>query len=418
MNNVRDFGAKGDGKTNDTLAIQRAIDAGGTVLVPKGEYITGTLYLKSHGGLYLEAGAVLRASHNREDYNSEDFCPQNCIFEEEFMAGTHLITAVEQEDIFVSGYGTIDGDSHFWVNEKRVESYCSFFAHPPKEAQRPGQMLFFAECKNVRVENINLRYSPFWHLFFLGCENVIARGLNIKGETRQWVNDGIDIDCCKNVCVSDCIIETGDDGITLRASGKKLQKREEVCENITVTNCIITSYLDYGVRIGVGGGIIRNALFSNIIIRNSLNGLGITCRFSPQGESTSVENIRFSGVSVQALCAFEMKISNLQKFPPLKEPAYVRNLSISDFYAESNRFCYLQGFENADFSNIRFINGEIRFSPETGDRIPCVYSDTDNKCAAFYFNKLNGITLKNIKIDKGQFEKATVFDECENLILQ
>lgn len=103
-----DFGAKGDGKTDDTLAIQKAIDAGGTVYFPSGEY-KGTLYLKSNGGLLLDGGAVIKASHNRDNYNSEDFCVQNEVRKNESMSGTHLITAVKQENVFVCGFGTVDG---------------------------------------------------------------------------------------------------------------------------------------------------------------------------------------------------------------------------------------------------------------------------------------------------------------------
>ena len=81
MHNIIDFGAVGDGVTVNTQAIQRAIDAGGTVLIPEGVFVTGTLYLKSHGGLHLAPGAVLRASTDRADYNAADYCPQNAIFE-------------------------------------------------------------------------------------------------------------------------------------------------------------------------------------------------------------------------------------------------------------------------------------------------------------------------------------------------
>lgn len=325
MNNVKDFGAVGDGKTSDTVAIQKAIDAGGEVYIPAGTYLTGTLYLKSNGGLYLAPGARLLASHDRADYNAADFCPQNQIFKDEFMAGTHLITAVNQENIFISGFGTIDGDSHFWVNESLKRDYCDFWGHPPVSANRPAQMIFFAECKNVNVENVNLLHSPFWHLFFHGCEDVIVKGVKIKGERKQWVNDGIDIDCCSNVTISDCIIDTGDDGITLRANGLPLVGKSAVCENVTISNCVITSYLDYGIRIGVGEGIIKNCVFSNLVIKNSLSGIGMTCRFSPQGNATSVKNLNFSNIRIEAMRAFELKISNCQNHPPLKNSGYIKN---------------------------------------------------------------------------------------------
>lgn len=420
MKNVKDFGAVGDGITLDTKAIQDAIDSGGGVYIPEGTYLTGTLYLKSHGGLYLAPGAKLLASHDRNDYNALDFCPQNAQFSAEFMVGTHLITAVEQEDIFISGFGTIDGDSHFWVNESYKSSYCEFFSHPPMSANRPGQMIFFAECKNVKVENINLLHSPFWHLFFHGCTEVIVKGVKIKGEVKQWVNDGIDIDCCSNVTVSDCIIETGDDGITLRANGRRLTKKDSVCENIVISNCVITSYLDYGIRIGVGNGIIRNCLFSNLIIKNSLSGIGITCRFSPEGDCTSVENLCFSNMIIEALRAYEIKISNMQSHPPLKNFGYIKDITFNNVYAKTNRECYILGFENALCSDITFNNSKLEFIPENPDhdRFPCDFPDVGKHNCAFYINKADNIAFNNFQIDKKDHLEHSVFLENSKNFLE
>lgn len=413
MQNVKDFGAVGDGKTIDTKAIQKAIDAGGAVYIPKGTYVTGTLYLKSNGGLFLAAGARLLASHAREDYNAADFCPQNQVCEAEFMVGTHLITAVEQENVFISGYGTIDGDSHFWVNESHKETYCDCFAAPPLSANRPAQMIYFAECKNVKVENVNLLHAPYWHLFFHGCSDVSVKGLNIKGERKQWVNDGIDIDCCSNVTISDCIIDTGDDGITLRANGKPLKRKDSVCENVTVTNCIITSYVDYGIRIGVGNGIIKNCVFSNIIIKNSLLGIGITCRFLPDGDCTSVENLRFSNISIEAKCALDLKISNDQTHPPLKNFGYIKNINFSDMYAKTNRCCYILGFDNAECTDITFNNSKLEFTPENKNnpRYNCNYSGMKDYGCAFYINRANNITFNNFTVDKKDYLKYDVLTE-------
>ena len=94
MNNIIDFGAIGDGITLNTKAIQEAINAGGMVYIPARVFRTGTLYLKSNGGLYLAPGAVLLASENNADYNDDDFCQQNCVFKEEHVTGGHLITAI------------------------------------------------------------------------------------------------------------------------------------------------------------------------------------------------------------------------------------------------------------------------------------------------------------------------------------
>ena len=407
MHNIKDFGAVGDGVTVNTAAIQKAIDMGGTVYIPSGIFVTGTLYLKSHGGLHLAPGAVLKASTNRDDYNAADFCPQNRVFKSEFMAGTHLITAVEQEDIFIEGYGTIDGNSHFWVNESLKYPNCDFYGHPKEEANRPGQMIFFAECKNVTVKNVKLKESPFWHLFFHGCENVFVDGLYIEGEKKQWVNDGIDIDCCKNVTVSNCIINTGDDGITLRASGQTLVKREAVCEDVVVNNCIITSYLDYGIRVGVGAGIIRNCTFTNIIIKNSLNGIGFTCRFSPQSGATKVENLMFNNIQIEALRALLIKISDFQNHPPLTQQTYIKGIYFSNSIIKSNRSNMILGFENSDLEDIYFNNCHFVTSDEKPkhDREIIGYWDIEERNSTVYLNKVKNAVFNGCTFNRKDSKK-------------
>lgn len=404
MNNIIDFGAVGDGVTVNTKAIQRAIDAGGTVYIPSGVFVTGTLYLKSHGGLHLAAGAVLKASTDRADYNAEDYCPQNAVFKEEFMAGTHLISAVFQEDVFIEGEGTIDGYSHFWVNEAQKHKHNDFYGHPPAEANRPAQMVFFAECKNVRVENVKLTNSPFWHLFFHGCENVFVRGIYVGGEIKQWVNDGIDVDCCSDVTISDCIIVTGDDGITLRANGKRLVNKSAVCENVVVSNCIITSYLDYGIRIGVGGGIIRNCSFSNLIIKDSLNGIGVTCRFSPNGECTTVENISFNGFFVNALRAILLKISDFQNHPPLPKRTHIKGLYFNNSVFESNRSNFILGFDDSETSGLYFNNCHFRYVPEdmSNHRHMAGRWDTKEKDSIIYATKTSKLVFNGCCFNQAQ----------------
>lgn len=420
MQNIKDFGAVGDGKTVNTHAIQNAIDAGGTVYIPDGVYVTGTLYLKSNGGLYLAPGAKIVASHNRDDYNTADYCPQNQVFKSEFMVGTHLITAVEQENVFIAGYGIIYGDSHYWVNEKRKENYCDFWSHPTAEANRPAQMIFFAECKNVRVENVNLCYSPFWHLFFHGCVDVMVNGVNIQGECRQWVNDGIDIDCCSNVTISNCIIDTGDDGITLRANGIPLVKKEAVCENVVVSNCTITSYLDYGIRVGVGNGIIKNCLFTNIIIKNSLNAIGMTCRFLPKGYCTSIENIIFSNIIADARRAIELKISNVQSHPALRNDGYIKNIKFNNIDANTNKCCYILGFGEAFCSDIEFNNSKLTFTPQINDeRYKCDYSDIEEKDCVLFIRKAKNIKFNNFTVEKGHYFNYDILkEETENVTVK
>ena len=110
MVNVREFGAVGDGATKDTAAIQKALDKGGTVIVPPGTYLAGTLYLHDDTELHLEPGATLLASPDPADYNADDFCPQNRVHKGDWARGAHFIVAVEARNVAITGTGKIDGN--------------------------------------------------------------------------------------------------------------------------------------------------------------------------------------------------------------------------------------------------------------------------------------------------------------------
>lgn len=307
MYNIKDFGAVADGRTLCTESIQRAIDAcyengGGRVVIPAGEFVTGTVWLKDHVELHLEIGALLLASTNMDDYNADDAYPQNFWSANEEWRGAHLILAVECEDVAVTGLGVIDGRGDFFYEEPREYPWMSGYGwrygmskSRDKEILRPGQLVCFIESRHVTVEDITMRNCTCWSCFLHGCEYVNIRGIKVFNEKTAGNTDGIDIDCCRFVTVSDCIIDTGDDAITVRCCTARLKNKEMLSEYITVTNCNLAVSAS-AFRIGVGTGLIRHVRVSNITIARAGTAINYMTSYAQNGEA-HIEDVNFSNIS-------------------------------------------------------------------------------------------------------------------------
>jgi len=383
MNSVRDFGAVGDGKTKDTKAIQKAIDAGGMVYFPPGVYLSGTLYLKSNGGLELAPGAVLLASPDREDYNADDFCVQNSFSVKEKASGGHFIVALEQKNIVIRGGGTIDGNRQAFYREPRKDYPRKF----KLTEWRPGQMVYFCECENIQVEHVEMNHAPYWTFFLHGCEKVNISGLRIWNDYRTPNGDGIDIDCCRFVTVSDCIIHSGDDCITFRGDNRKL-KHKKPCEYVTVTNCILGTPCN-AFRVGVGNGLIRNCTVSNIVIQDTRTGINICSRYSPQSEGVTIEDILFSSILMDvkrpvAICS-DVRGVHDNPAKPIRRIVF-RNLngcgSLSNFI-ESNR--------KGEISDIIFSGINLQYSggEDVKEGRGLIYGPFAVQCAPAAFHLAN-----------------------------
>ena len=309
MYNVLDFGAIPNRQELATGAIQKAIDAcadmgGGRVTVPAGEYVTGSLFLRSGVELHLEMGARLVASHDLSDYNAEDAYPQNYGSVNEQWRGKHLIMAIECDNVALTGLGEIDASGDFFFeapvyypNLPWMSGYGwrrGFSAARDKELMRPGQVICFVECTNVTVTDVTVKNSPCWSLFLYGCEQVRIRGIKIFNACHFGNTDGIDIDCCRFVTVSDCIIETGDDCITFRCAGGRL-KQQRPCEFITVTGCVLSCEA-CAFRVGVGTGIIRHVRVSGITIKRAGTAIQYATSYSGKGRA-DIEDVNFSDIS-------------------------------------------------------------------------------------------------------------------------
>ena len=347
MINVKDFGAVGDGVTLDTIAVQNALDAGGIVYFPAGTYVCGTLFLRSNGGIELDMGATLLASPNKEDYNSDDFLPENYVYPGECATGAHFIVGYNIENVVVRGAGKIDGNQ------------SAFFAPPPREEPgcyetvtwRPGQMLWICNSKNITFENVELCNSTFWTLFFFGCENVICNGLNVWNHPWTPNGDGISVDSCQNVTISNCLINTGDDCIVVRGACEIL-KRDVACENVMVTNCVLRTICN-AVRIGVGEGTIRRCCFSNISIQDSRTGICMATQYF-KGSSVLIEDIMFNNLRIDAQRPFSFHSNAWLDSELGGVEKQIRKISFNHVRGTASNAMIIDGYAPSDIADISF----------------------------------------------------------------
>lgn len=305
------FGAKGDGSTIDTKAIQSTIDAvaergGGTVEVPAGTYLSGTIYLNDNIELHLCEGAVIKGSPSIDDYCSAGCYPQNWASgkDGDNTSGGHLIVGVGLRNVAITGPGTIDGSSEAFLLDGNGVLWPSKKAIPV----RPSQMVWFADCNGIRIEGVKMTNSPYWTCFILNCDWVWIRDCDIRTERRKYHTyngDGIDIDRSQHVTIAGCHIDTADDCITLRASCASLLSSPQDCAYIHVTDCHISSSCN-AIRVGVGEGSIHDAYFSDIDISDSGTAFNYVAAYGKTSRGTDIHDIRTCNVSVQAKCFLKM----------------------------------------------------------------------------------------------------------------
>jgi polygalacturonase len=247
--NMREYGAKPDGMTENTKIIQQAIDkcsasGGGVVYFPEGKYLSGTFYLKDNVTVKLHKMAVLQGITRIDAYpvkKMRNFMPDNY----ESLA---FVRANNVSNISIIGEGTIDGNgSH------------SVFQKGNNNEERPA-LVWFDECTHVTLKDVRFMNSAFWSVWVSACEQVHITGISVHGHVN-WNNDGIDIVDSKNVIISDCFIDAIDDGICLKSY------RNTPVENVSIVNCNIASTCN-PIKMGtqsVAG--FKNITINNCIVR-------------------------------------------------------------------------------------------------------------------------------------------------------
>ena len=278
--NVLDFGAKGDGVTKDTAAIQKALDAcaengGGTVLVPEGVFLTGGIILHANTTLQLASRANLLGSPDIADYPLE-----NVRWEGEFREGHRaLISATDAANITITG-GAIFG--------------------PPLPLgklrnPRGPALIELTGCTNTVLENFTTQYQQLWSIHVLFCKNLTARNLTIR--TVNANGDGLDVDSCDGVLIERCDINTGEDAISLKSGrGLAAQNLARPTQNVVIRDCRLQSsiYAALGLGTEMSGGI-RNVKLQNCVISGRQNAIFIKSR---DGRGGFMENISGENLTV------------------------------------------------------------------------------------------------------------------------
>ena len=366
---VTDFGAVGDGETLNTAKIQSAIDqiaakGGGTLVIPKGVFMSGAIFLKPRVNLYLDEGAVIKGSNDRRDY-PKMMTRIEGHFEPWLPA---LINADKVDHLRITGSGTLDGNGvtfweDFWARRKANPATTNL------DVERP-RLAFIQNSKDVKISGITFKDSGFWNLHIYRCNGVVLEGLHIgvQDGLRAPSSDGMDIDSSQNVTVRRCTFRVDDDAVCLKGSKGPFamdDKDSPAVENIRVIDCIFER--GHGVlTLGSEATIIRNV----VIERARVVGPIALMRLKLRPDTPQLyENIRYKDITVDSTGAL-IEVRPWKQFFDLKgQPppnSIVRNISMTGVKGTYGSFGEIQGNPGqTTISGITLENIDVKLKDES-----------------------------------------------------
>jgi hypothetical protein len=429
--NVRDYGATGRKAEIATQALQKALDAcaksgGGEVYLPAGDYTSGTLHLRSHVRLFLEAGATLFGSKAESDFSTDA-----------------LLLGEDLENISIEGHGTINGqaeydwrmnvidDGYIRDNQKAAEAAgVPLMRSFPKEmGQRKiyPHIIKLLRCKDVQITGISIIDSPSWTLYPYDCDRVRIDGVYIHTSQKYGVwADGIDPDSCRDVIIANSTIETGDDAIVFYSSSAS-GGPPKACENITITNCRLSSSSS-AIKFCDGNAVaVRNVTIDNCVITHSNRGIAFMVYDGGVVENVVISNIvvntqRFdwfwwgNGDPIYFTIQRRSESLGLPLKPDEPPAGVIRHIILRNIIAHGQGSCFISGHPNSWLNDVNLEN--IKFYLATDPA-----AAYDRSVHAMYFQYARNLKVKDLQVQwekppSAKWQSALYFRDVEGLKLE
>ena len=405
--NVMDFGARGNGISDDAIAIQKAVDActnaggGDVVFSANHTFLSGPVQLKSNVNIVLETNSVWKANPDESIYHLSAFGKNEG-------EGMMWIWAKDVENLSFSGHGTIHGNG---IRFMGAELFDSYELKPVTTFDPRPHVLTLMGVKNLNIRDITIREGAYWTVHLIGCDGAVIDGINLLNNLKIRNGDGIDIDHSKNVRIANCHITSGDDAICL----KNRREFEEYgsCHDIVVTNCVMESR-SCTVKIGSENmDSIYNVVIDNCVIKGSNRGLGIQNR-----DEGTVSNVVFSNIILDCqlwsdvwwgkaepiyVTSYPRANGNHKdanwRFPKgqtVGRCGEVSHIYFNHIYATSENGCFIGGDTPDKVNNIYLNNVHLNLKKLTSydggvyDKRPC-------RGEGFIYNKVYGVYVENAR---------------------
>jgi len=389
---VMSFGAKADGVFDNTRIFARAISAchnagGGKVVVPAGNFFTGPIHLLSNVNLHLDEGAQLLFSTNPNDYLPVVFTRWEGM---ELMGYSPLVYAYQQENIALTGKGTLNGQANelnWWPwkgGEKWAKPGVATQANARRqlemdvEKNRPVSERVYAEnsqlrpafvqlyqCKNILIEDVTITNAPFWLLHPVLSENVIIRGVTCDSLGPN--SDGCDPESCKNVIIENCYFDTGDDCIAIKSGRNADGRRIAVAsENIVIRDCKMRSGHG-GIVIGseISGGA-RNIFAENCEMSSPDLERGLRIKTNSVRGGT-VENIYVRNINIGEVQTAIVIDFNYEEGDSGVNTPYVKNIDVRDLRCKNAKQVFnVRGYKRSPITNLHLSDAQFEKAEDVG----------------------------------------------------